>query len=118
MRPEARRAMREGEVDLMSGSPESAWLAELISGPYSGYFVGTYAVQSANGYIAYAKLFRERPDDPWVKSAVMKISAFSAESHIFAMASAEAIARECIKDLPARHVVDILLPDEMSAEPA
>jgi hypothetical protein len=51
--------------------------AELVNGPHSGFFVAAYSLPDINGFIAYAKVFRERPSDPWEGFAIAKYTAYS-----------------------------------------
>lgn len=54
--------------------------AELINGPHFGYFVAAYSLPVVDGFIAYAKVFRDRPGNPWEGFAIAKYAACSSSS--------------------------------------
>src|SRR5438270_5818789 len=62
---------------LIATSKEVA-AAQSVNGPYLGYFIGAYSLRGDNGFVAYAKVFRERPGNPWDGFAIAKYTAFSA----------------------------------------
>lgn len=50
-------------------------LTELVNGPHHGYFVGSYVVPVIDGFVAYAKVYRQKPRTPWEGLAIAKFSA-------------------------------------------
>ena len=50
-------------------------VAELVNGPHRGLFLAAYSLPVGDGFVAYAKVFRERPSDPWEYRAIAKYMA-------------------------------------------
>jgi hypothetical protein len=66
-----------------------AVVQERISGPVAGYYFAVYAAGNRrDGFIAYAKICREKPADVWCCEALKKASGFGSTA-TSAMAAAE-----------------------------
>jgi hypothetical protein len=76
---------------------------ERIIGPYSGYYIATYASESAGperAWIGYAKICRHRPDSYWEAEGCAKVSALRERASAGeAVADAERQARQQIGNL-------------------
>jgi hypothetical protein len=75
--------------------------AERLTGPFRGpYFILAYAIETPAGYFGYAKIFAQRPEDPWVAPALQKVGCDSSYSEAMsALAAAEQRARLAITRL-------------------
>ena len=70
---------------------------ERISGPFEGYCIAAYTVESGNGFVGFAKICLARPESPHGVNAQHKVRSY----HIYssehqALESAEFRARETI----------------------
>ena len=75
---------------------------ERISGPYKGFFIAAYSVESSNGYVGYAKVCMEQPQSVWSVNGVEKLtSAVGCRSELEAVVAAEQKARLAIAHLAA-----------------
>jgi len=73
---------------------------ERISGPYKGYFIAAYTVETDGQFVGYAKVCAEEPRNVWDSNAVEKLaSAAGCRSELEAVAMAERKAREAIANL-------------------
>lgn len=50
---------------------------ESLHGSFAGYFVAIYVLRAENSLLAYAKVFKHRPDDPWDTNPLVKIGGAS-----------------------------------------
>ena len=94
-----------------------------VVGPLSGFYVASYAWQSMDGtrFTSYAKICRRKPADYWSAECLFKL--FGGENHASAaaaLASANAVAREQIDDLPSLEcsTFGLDLPQFCAAQPA
>lgn len=77
---------------------------ERISGPYKGYFIAAYTVESGDQFIGYAKVCVDQPDSVWNANPVEKLtSAAGCKSELEAVVAAEQKARLAIGDLTDWH---------------
>jgi hypothetical protein len=75
------------------------WM-ERVSGPYKGYFIAAYAVDTGGQFVGYAKVCLEEPRNVWESAAVEKLaSASGCRSELEAVVAAERKAREAIGEL-------------------
>jgi hypothetical protein len=73
---------------------------ERISGPYKGYFIAAYTVQTDGHFVGYAKVCAEEPLNVWDCNSVEKLaSAPGCHSELEAVAMAERKAREAIAEI-------------------
>lgn len=66
---------------------------ERISGPFLSCFVAAYSVESDEGYLGFAKLCTEQPDDVWECKALRKVSVGPCSTPEAAIEEAERKAR-------------------------
>ncbi|MGE0329989.1 MAG: hypothetical protein AB7P37_04795 [Ramlibacter sp.] len=74
---------------------------ERITGPFKGYFIAAYTVESGDEFIGFAKICIAKPDSVHNINAQHKVRSYhlySSESQ--ALESAEFRARESIASLP------------------
>lgn len=73
---------------------------ERISGPYKGYFIAAYTVETDAQFVGYAKVCVEEPDSVWNANSVEKLtSATGCKSELEAVLAAERKARKAIADI-------------------
>jgi hypothetical protein len=73
---------------------------ERVSGPYKGFFIAAYSVESGNGFVGYAKVCMEQPQNVWSVGGVEKLtSAVGCRSELEAVVAAEQKARLAIAHL-------------------
>jgi hypothetical protein len=73
---------------------------ERISGPYKGFFIAAYTVETDGQFVGYAKVCVEEPRNVWDSGAVEKLaSTTGCRSELEAVGLAERKAREAIADL-------------------
>jgi hypothetical protein len=75
---------------------------ERITGPYRGYYIAAYSVESGASFVGYAKVCQEEPTDVWNAESVEKLtSAAGCKSELEAVSAAERKARQIIAELTA-----------------
>lgn len=74
-------------------------LLERISGPYRGYYMLAYAVDTPDGVVGYAKVCEEPIEDGWSCDAVAKLSCEPVSSANDALNLAEMAARRTVRAL-------------------
>jgi hypothetical protein len=73
---------------------------ERISGPYKGYYIAAYTVETDGQFVGYAKVCPAEPDSVWNAQAVQKLtSARGCRTELEAIVAAEQKAREAIGDI-------------------
>ncbi len=73
---------------------------ERISGPYKGFFIAAYTVETGDQFVGYAKVCTEEPDSVWNANAVEKLtSAGGCKTDLEALVAAERKARHAIADI-------------------
>lgn len=73
---------------------------ERISGPYKGYFIAAYTVETGDHFVGYAKVCMEEPDSVWNANSVEKLtSAAGCRTELEAVLAAEKKARQAIADI-------------------
>jgi len=73
---------------------------ERISGPYKGFFLAAYTVETDDQFVGYAKVCTEEPDSVWNANAVEKLtSAGGCRTELEALAAAEQKARHAIGEI-------------------
>jgi hypothetical protein len=73
---------------------------ERISGPYRGYFIAAYSVESGSQFIGYAKVCIDEPESVWNATSVEKLtSATGCKTELEALTAAEKKARQAIGDI-------------------
>lgn len=73
---------------------------ERITGPYKGYFIAAYTVETGDQFVGYAKVCLEEPDDVWNANPVEKLtSAAGCRTELEAVQAAEKKARQAIADI-------------------
>ena len=73
--------------------------AERITGPYEGFFVAAYAVESSGAFHGYAKICAGRPKDVWDCTACDKIAGPASTTPDDALVRAEECARYLVAEL-------------------
>jgi len=74
---------------------------ERISGPFKGYFVAAYTVESGSEFVAFAKICISKPESAHGVNAHHKVRSYHTYStERQALESAEFRAREAIGQLP------------------
>lgn len=73
---------------------------ERISGPYKGYFIAAYSVETGDQFVGYAKVCVEEPESVWNADPVEKLtSATGCRTDLEAVVAAEKKARQAIADM-------------------
>jgi hypothetical protein len=73
---------------------------ERISGPYKGYFIAAYTVETDDQFVGYGKVCMEEPDSVWNAKSVEKLtSAPGCRTELEAVLAAEQKARDAIADI-------------------
>ena len=73
---------------------------ERISGPYKGYFIAAYTVESGKNFVGYAKVCATEPESVWNVAVVEKLtSATGYRSEQEALTAAERKARHAIAEI-------------------
>ncbi len=73
---------------------------ERISGPYKGYFIAAYTVETDERFVGYAKVCVDQPDSVWTANSVQKLTtATGCKTELEAVAAAEKKARRAIADI-------------------
>ena len=73
---------------------------ERISGPYKGFFIAAYTVESDSGHVGYAKVCLMEPDSVWSADPVEKLtSATGFRTELEAIVAAERKARKDIAEM-------------------
>ncbi len=73
---------------------------ERISGPYRGYYIAAYCVESEGSFVGYAKVCQEEPTTVWNAHSVEKLTtAPGCKSELEAVSAAERKARQIIAEL-------------------
>lgn len=72
---------------------------ERVTGPYCGFFVAAYAVESGGSFYGYAKICRRKPHDVWGCAAFDKVTAPASASAEGAVLLAERRARHIVRAL-------------------
>ena len=71
-----------------------------ISGPYRGYYVAAFTVESKGGYVGYGKACVTRPHDTWRAQAAADVTSSIYPQEQQALAAAEHKVRLEIEQLP------------------
>ena len=71
-----------------------------ISGPYRGYYVAAYTVESKGGFVGYGKACVTRPRAAWRALATADVTSSSYPSELQALVAAEHKVRLEIDQLP------------------
>jgi hypothetical protein len=77
---------------------------ERISGPFLGYYLAAYAIASDEGYLGFAKICPDKPQDVWTCSAFDKVGIGPRARHEDALGDAEAKARLFLRLLHEYHL--------------
>ena len=73
---------------------------ERISGPYKGYFIAAYTVETGDQFVGYAKVCADEPGSVWNADPVEKLtSAAGFKTELDALVAAERKARQAIGDI-------------------
>ena len=73
---------------------------ERITGPYKGFYLAAYTVESESGFIGYAKICPVEPDSVWSADPVEKLtSATGFRTELEAIVAAERKARQDIAEM-------------------
>lgn len=73
---------------------------ERISGPFKGYYVAAYTVESGKNFVGYAKICGTEPQNVWNVAVVEKLtSATGYRSEQEALTAAERKARHAIAEM-------------------
>jgi len=78
----------------------SIWPMERISGPYKGFFIAAYTVQTGPSFVGYAKVCVHEPESVWATNEVEKLtSASGCKGELEALLAAEQKARQAIVEI-------------------
>jgi hypothetical protein len=73
---------------------------ERITGPYKGFYLAAYTVESESGFVGYAKVCMTEPDSVWSADPVEKLtSATGFRTELEAIVAAERKARKDIAEM-------------------
>jgi hypothetical protein len=73
---------------------------ERISGPYKGYYIAAYTVETDDQFVGYAKVCVEEPDSVWNANSFEKLTSVTGcRTELEAVAAAENKARQAIADI-------------------
>ena len=73
-------------------------LLKRISGPWSAYFIAAYTVEFGDSVVGYAKISRDKPQNPWDETKSVSKVSFKGSTPKDALDGAEAVARALITD--------------------
>ncbi len=72
---------------------------ERISGPYKGYYIAAYTVNSGQNFVGYAKICMAEPGDVWNAQTVEKLTSVADRDEQEALVAAEKKARQTIAEI-------------------
>jgi hypothetical protein len=81
-------------------SSVSGVVTERIAGPYEGYYVASYVVPFEQGYIAFASICIEHPQDVWQCNPVDRVAGSPAASPAAALDAVWLMASKVIDRMP------------------
>jgi hypothetical protein len=73
---------------------------ERVTGPYKGYFIAAYSVETDGQFVGYAKVCVQEPESVWNANPVAKLtSAAGCSTELEAVQAAEKKARQAIANM-------------------